>query len=407
MNKNKAKKIFLITIICIITIFSSILIISYTKNYYNEQLYKTLNTYLTKIHKDYPEIEEEIIKDIFNKAQANNKEETENILKKYGVEVQNIEEIIGNHNFIQENFLKILYIYIIGITCIILVFIYYNKKQKKKMQELEKYCQEIIRGEENLELKTQEEGLDSILKNNIYDMTMMLKEKNKDLQESNQKTDKLIADISHQLKTPLTSLNLMNDLLYTDLPEEKKKEFLDNSSKELEKINWLIKTLLNIAKLDSKTIILKKDFYNAKEMLEEIINNFATMCEVYKSNITLTVKEENQIYCDKKWTSEAISNIIKNSIEHKGKNIKIQIEENKIYTQITIIDDGEGIFPKDISHIFDRFYKAENSKSESLGLGLAFAKSIIKNQDGEIRVQSKKENNSWTKFTIKLYKQII
>ena len=275
------------------------------------------------------------------------------------------------------------------------------------MQELEKYCQEIIRGEENLELKTQEEGLDSILKNNIYDMTMMLKEKNKDLQESNQKTDKLIADISHQLKTPLTSLNLMNDLLYTDLPEEKKKEFLDNSSKELEKINWLIKTLLNIAKLDSKTIILKKDFYNAKEMLEEIINNFATMCEVYKSNITLTVKEDNQIYCDKKWTSEAISNIIKNSIEHKGKNIKIQIEENKIYTQITIIDDGEGIFPKDISHIFDRFYKAENSKSESLGLGLAFAKSIIKNQDGEIRVQSKKENNSWTKFTIKLYKQII
>ena len=407
MNKNKAKKIFLITIICIITIFSSILIISYTKNHYNEQLYKTLNTYLTKIHKDYPEIEEEIIKDIFNKAQANNKEETENILKKYGVEVQNIEEIIGNHNFIQENFLKILYIYIIGITCIILVFIYYNKKQKKKMQELEKYCQEIIRGEENLELKAQEEGLDSILKNNIYDMTMMLKEKNKDLQESNQKTDKLIADISHQLKTPLTSLNLMNDLLYTDLPEEKKKEFLDNSSKELEKINWLIKTLLNIAKLDSKTIILKKDFHNAKEMLEEIINNFATMCEVYKSNITLTVKEENQIYCDKKWTSEAISNIIKNSIEHKGKNINIQIEENKIYTQITIIDDGEGISPKDISHIFNRFYKAENSKSESLGLGLAFAKSIIKNQDGEIRVQSKKENNSWTKFTIKLYKQII
>ena len=407
MNKNKAKKIFLITIICIITIFSSILIISYTKNYYNEQLYKTLNTYLSKIHKDYPEIEEEIIKDIFNKAQANNKEETENILKKYGVEVQNIEEIIGNHNFIQENLLKILYIYIIGITCIILVFIYYNKKQKKKMQELEKYCKEIIRGEENLELKTQEEGLDSILKNNIYDMTMMLKEKNKDLQESNQKTEKLIADISHQLKTPLTSLNLMNDLLYTDLPEEKKKEFLDNSSKELEKINWLIKTLLNIAKLDSKTIILKKDFYNAKEMLEEIINNFATMCEVYKSNITLTVKEDNQIYCDKKWTSEAISNIIKNSIEHKGKNINIQIEENKIYTQITIIDDGEGISPKDISHIFNRFYKAENSKSESLGLGLAFAKSIIKNQDGEIRVQSKKENNSWTKFTIKLYKQII
>ena len=407
MNKNKAKKIFLITIICIITIFSSILIISYTKNHYNEQLYKTLNTYLTKIHKDYPEIEEEIIKDIFNKAQANNKEETEDILKKYGVEVQNIEEILGNHNFIQENLLKILYVYIIGITCIILVFIYYNKKQKKKMQELEKYCKEIIRGEENLELKTQEEGLDSILKNNIYDMTMMLKEKNKDLQESNLKTEKLIADISHQLKTPLTSLNLMNDLLYTDLPEEKKKEFLDNSSKELEKINWLIKTLLNIAKLDSKTIILKKDFYNAKEMLEEIINNFATMCEVYKSNITLTVKEDNQIYCDKKWTSEAISNIIKNSIEHKGKNIKIQIEENKIYTQITIIDDGEGIFPKDISHIFDRFYKAENSKSESLGLGLAFAKSIIKNQDGEIRVQSKKENNSWTKFTIKLYKQII
>ena len=141
---------------------------------------------------------------------------------------------------------------------------------------------------------------------------------------------------------------------------------------------------------------------NAEEMLKEIQNNFKAMCEAYNANITVKADKYCNIYCDKKWTEEAISNIIKNAIEHGSKNINITSEENRIFTQIEISDDGEGISEKDINHIFDRFYKSENSKEESLGLGLAFCKSIINNQDGEIKVKS--EKNVGTKFIIKLYK---
>ncbi len=179
---------------------------------------------------------------------------------------------------------------------------------------------------------------------------------------------------------------------------------IKNAKKELEKINWLIKTVLNIAKLDSKTLILAKNNENAYNLCLEVKNNFKAMCEINHANIEIVSNKEETINCDKKWTIEAMNNIVKNAIEHGAKNITIKIEENTIYTKIIIRDNGEGIDKEDLGHIFDRFYKAKNSKESSLGIGLAFCKSIIRNQDGDIRVKSsKKEKDTWTEFTIKLY----
>lgn len=416
-SKYKKREAILVitTLIAIITI--SIISILKIENQYKEEIYNHTNRMLNIIKEIEPEIEDKIINKMFlannekEKSKAENNNLNEDILKKYGITENNISTSKNKIETINKSHYTILTTTIIGLIIIITIFIYYQRKQTKEMKKLDEYCKSIINGNGLLELKEQDEGIEGILKNDIYDMTMMLREKNNILAENNIKTEKLIADISHQLKTPLTSLNLINDLLYDEnLPEEKKKEFLDASSKELEKINWLIKTLLNIAKLDSKTIKLKKEYQDAKEMMEEIKNNFKPLCETYNSKINIHIEENTKIYCDKKWTIEAISNIIKNSIEHKGKNIDITVEENQLYSKITIQDDGEGITKKDISHIFERFYKAENSKSESLGLGLAFCKSIIENQNGEIKVQSSKQKDSshnkkesWTKFEIKLY----
>ena len=145
----------------------------------------------------------------------------------------------------------------VGIIGIIFIFIIYNIKQNKKIKELDKYCKELLKGNYLLDLKEQDESNFSILKNDIYDMTIMLKEKNSILEKNSKDIERLISDISHQLKTPLTALNLINDILYKDLDSKKKEEFLDNAQKELEKINWLVKNILNIAKLDSKTIKTK------------------------------------------------------------------------------------------------------------------------------------------------------
>lgn len=397
-SRYKIKKVTWIIVVLILTVIAVSLSYLHISEKYRNEIYNFYNQVLGSVSEQYPEIEDKLIKDLFISPQTINKD----YLSKYGLDTSNIDIPNSPIDILKDNSLLLTIIFSISTISIAFIFIYYQKKQVNDIKKLDEYCKKIIKGEGALELKSEDESLESVLKNNIYDMTMLLKETNNNLNNNNKGFEKLIADISHQLKTPLTSLSLLNDLLYTDLPEDKKKEFLDASSKELDKIRWLIKTLLNIAKLDSKTLVLKKDNNNAEEMLKEIQNNFKAMCEAYNANITVKADKYCNIYCDKKWTLEAISNIIKNAIEHNSKNINIQVEENRIFTQIQISDDGEGISKKDINHIFERFYKSENSKENSIGLGLAFCKSIINNQDGEIKVESKK--NMGTRFIIKLYK---
>ena len=405
MNTRQNRNLCIYILIILVVIISLIIFtINYIQQRYKESMYIYTNQVVSKVVEKYPEQEEAIIKDIFLNGNIDNTN-VEDILGKYGFNKGNIDIKNNNFNIINKIIILFSIIFVIGILGIICIYTIYIRKQNKKLKDLDKYCKEILKGNYILDLREQDESDFSILKNDIYDMTIMLKEKNILLEKNNKDIEKLIADISHQLKTPLTSLNLINDILYTDLPEEKKKEFLDSSQKELEKINWLIKTVLNIAKLDSKTLILDKKYENAYDLCLEIKNNFKAMCEVNHAKIQITSNKNETILCDKKWTIEALNNIVKNSIEHKGKNIIISIQENNIYTKITIRDDGEGIDKKDLGHIFDRFYKAKNSKQSSLGIGLAFCKSIIRNQDGDIRVKNSKKKETFTEFTIKLYKK--
>ena len=404
-TKQKRKLSIYIGIVLIATILLIIFTIYYIQKNYRESLYLYTNKVISEITKEHPEQEEKIIEEVF----LNNSIEEENIediLSKYGFNEENIDIVNDNFKSIDKLIFMFSLIFIIGILGIIGLYTIYIRKQNQKLKKLDDYCKEILKGNYLLDLKEQDESDFSKLKNDIYDMTIMLKEKNSLLEKNNKDIEKLIADISHQLKTPLTSLNLINDILYTDLPEEKKKEFLDSSQKELEKINWLIKTVLNIAKLDSKTLILDKKNENAYHLCLEVKNNFKAMCEINQADIEIISNKNETINCDKKWTIEAMNNIVKNAIEHGAKTITIKLEENTMYTKITIRDNGEGIDKEDLGHIFDRFYKAKNSKESSLGIGLAFCKSIIRNQDGDIRVKSsKKEEDSWTEFMIKLYKK--
>ncbi len=405
MNTKQKRNLFIyITILLIIIILLAIFAIYYIQKNYKESLYIYANQVMAKIAEEYPEQEEEIVQNIFLNNQGNHKN-VEDILRKYGFSAENIDIENTQFKIIQKVMILFSFFFIIVILGVICIYAIYIRKQNQKLKDLDAYCKEILKGNYIIDLKEQDESDFSKLKNDIHDMTIMLKEKNTLLEKNNQDIEKLIADISHQLKTPLTSLNLINDILYTDLPEGKKKEFLDSSQKELEKIHWLIKTILNIAKLDSKTLILDKKKENAYHLCLEVKNNFKAMCEINHADIEIISNKEETIHCDKKWTIEAMNNIVKNAIEHGAKIITIKLEENTMYTKIIIRDNGEGIDKEDLGHIFDRFYKAKNSKESSLGIGLAFCKSIIRNQDGDIRVKiSKKKEDSWTEFAIKLYK---
>ena len=215
-----------------------------------------------------------------------------------------------------------------------------------------------------------------------------------------------MADISHQLKTPLTSLMVMNDLLQEEENEEKRREFIKTQSSQLDRMNWLIQTLLKLSKLDAGTIELKKEDVAAEELIEEAVKPFAIQFDIRNMKLKTDITKA-MIRCDKNWTVEALQNIIKNCMEHmdEGGVLSVATNDTNIYSEIVIRDTGCGIAKEDLSHVFERFYKGKNAGKDSVGIGLALSKSIVEGQQGEILVNS--EEGIGTKFVIKLYKTII
>ncbi|MBR3661485.1 MAG: HAMP domain-containing histidine kinase, partial [Bacilli bacterium] len=180
-------------------------------------------------------------------------------------------------------------------------------------------------------------------------------------------------------------------------------DFVRDIKRNVVNINFLVQALLKLSKFDANTVHFIKKEYNLKNIVDESIKNVSTLCDLRNINIELTIKNDSKIICDSKWQIEAITNILKNSIDHSKDNQKviINVENNNVYSTVEIIDFGDGISKKDISHIFERFYKGENATSDSIGIGLALAKTIIEEDNGNISVES---NKTGTKFTIKYFK---
>jgi hypothetical protein len=212
----------------------------------------------------------------------------------------------------------------------------------------------------------------------------------------------LLSDISHQLKTPLSSMIVYNDILLNrDLSREQSKTFLINSRNQLLRMNWLIKSMLKLARLDARAI----EFHRKNQSLNETIKCSVEALEekIESAGVRVNFHEEGEITFshDRQWLCEALINIIKNCIEHtqRGGRVDIRSAENPIYKRITISDNGEGIDEKDLPNIFKRFYKAKTSKnSDAIGIGLALSKSILEAHDGIIDVKSKLGDG--TTFTI-------
>lgn len=286
------------------------------------------------------------------------------------------------------------------------LFLIYTKKRYRDIEKLNDYLVRVLEDNEDNEMMDQEEGELSLLKTNIFKTTSTLKYQKELISNDKKNLAAAIADISHQLKTPLTSMMVMNDLLVDEQDENKRCEFLQTQSSQLDRMNWLIQTLLKLSKLDAGTIVLKKEDVSSIELIEEAVKPFGIQFEIrnirFKSDVSdITVR------CDKNWTVEAIQNIIKNCIEHMddGGELSVSTVDTNIYTQLTVKDTGCGIAKEDLPHIFERFYKGKNAGKDSVGIGLALSKSIIEGEQGEITVES--TEGVGTKFIIKFYKTLI
>ena len=291
-------------------------------------------------------------------------------------------------------------------TALLAVFVFYTNKRYWHITELNDYLVKVLAGAEVPEIGSQEEGELSILRTNIYKAATMLKTQNEQLEDDKTQLATALADISHQLKTPLTSMMVMNDLLMDETDEAKREELLRTQSAQLDRMNWLIQTLLKISKLDAGTIVLKKEEAALSELVEEAVRPFLIQMDVRNIACRLDVAKE-EITCDRNWTIEALKNIIKNCIEHMddGGTLSIEADDTNLFSRITIKDNGCGIPPEDLPHIFERFYKGKNAGKDSVGIGLALSKRILEGEHGEITVQS--TEGVGTSFFIRIYKTII
>lgn len=286
------------------------------------------------------------------------------------------------------------------------VYFYNIKKRNDKINELNNYLSLMCSGNFDLDIMDNSEGEMSILKNNLYKIMTLLKTQNEQLN-----TDKLyladsLADISHQLKTPLTSMMVMSDLLKDEKNEDKRNEFLSIIEVQLDKMKWLITNLLKISKLDAGTTEFKHEKFNISPVLEKSLKPFYVTCDIREIEIDNEINDF-EFVGDDNWTGEAIENIIKNCIEHTENNgtIKFFSERTNVYNSLFIQDNGCGIAKEDLPHIFERFYHGKNSSSESVGIGLALAKTVLEKEKGDIIVNS--ELGKGSIFELRFYKTIV
>lgn len=393
------KKHFIILWIVVVIIFFIISFVEY-KSYVRITNNFTNNIISTLVN-NYPDVTEEEIIEIINSSDN----EASDILASFGIDINSMGVLKSiNDNFYRNLIINSIVLLIISIVIFLLIF-FYDKKEKRELDKIIDYLKELNRGNYDLKIDLNSEGILSILKNEIYTTTVMLRE-----MASREYLDKItlkenLANISHQLKTPLTSIAILVDNLCDEEVDKKTElEFLNDIKRQVDNINYLVIVLLKLSRFDANVITFKKDNINVKKLILECMKNLDVIREVKNINIHVSGANDVEFIGDYKWESEAISNIIKNAIEHtlNDKNIYISFKDKSIYTEIIIEDEGLGMSEKEKNRIFERFYKGSSTNSNNFGIGLSLAKEIITKDNGKIIVKS--EVNKGTKFIIRYYK---
>ncbi|MCY6355954.1 sensor histidine kinase [Clostridium sp. ZS2-4] len=336
-----------------------------------------------------------------------NKNETEinkgkKILEQYGY-VEHFKNNFNNYQMFSKVLISVLLL-------IILLFFYFagsvvvsNIIKRKRICDLAEYLYDINQGIYRMATEKKEDEF-SILEDELYKTVMMLRESREKEREEKEKLCNNLADISHQLKTPLTSMSLMIELLEDSSIEGEEALYIKSISGQINRLNYLVSSLLTLSKIDADALTLEYKPINLYELICAAVEPLHLMIEKKKQQLFIKDHSDVFFYGDFHWTNEAILNIVKNCSEHVPNEgqISIDCKQNPICTQITIEDNGEGFDKKDIPHLFTRFYKGSNSSKDSVGIGLAVANSIIKKQNGEIIAVNKETGGA--KFIIKFYR---
>lgn len=405
MKNRKYLKKYLIQILIVVIVFliSFIFISKLEYSEYKKNFNYKINGIFLFLQEKYPDITKEDLIEILNSDNSKT-----NILKEYGYDIEIDSLLVQNDKLnVRYNIYKVV---IIGLCLVALIYLFVTSHL-----ESDKEIDKIIRLLEKINHKNYELNIDelsedklSILREEIYKTTIMLKENADNSLKDKINIKNSLQDISHQLKTPLTSINIMLDNISDDpnMSVEVREEFIRHIKREMASITFLVQAILKLSRFESNTITFYPKEVFVQKIIDAVISNVSNLSDLKNICIVVDNRCKGKIKCDFKWQVEALTNILKNAIEYSYNDNKVILEcnDNNLYTEFRIKDFGKGMSTEDIVNIFKRFYKGKNTdiNKDSIGIGLSLSKAIIEKDNGQIVVESKKEKG--TTFIIKYFK---
>ena len=310
--------------------------------------------------------------------------------------------------FIMAFFSKIAAISVLAVSIFLIVsFFIFTKKRYNRLNALSETIDKILHGNDTINIKSFGEGELSILESDVQKMLVRLRDQKDKLEKDRTFLADSIADISHQLRTPLTSINLILSLIEaSDITKERRDELLRELSKLITKTEYLVSVLLKISKIDAGTVQFEKKETDLNALIRKSAEPLLIPMDIKNQKLSINV-DDISLNCDSAWCIEAFGNILKNCTEHTPENgeITVTATNTPIFTEIIITDTGSGFNEEDIPHIFERFYKGRNSSKESFGIGLNLAKMIITAHNGTVKAENSQSGGA--EFTIRFYKQVV
>ncbi|MDE7323182.1 MAG: HAMP domain-containing histidine kinase [Lachnospiraceae bacterium] len=269
-------------------------------------------------------------------------------------------------------------------------FYLFTKARYRRIARLSEQIDMVLHNDEHIYISEADEGELSILQSEIVKMTLRIREQNDALRKEKKHLADSLADISHQLRTPLTSVNIILSLLEKDTDKKEQKAMIREAGELFGQMDFLLASLLKLSRLDAGIVVFKKEQINVSSLVSVSLRPFLISMELHNIQVLAEIPEKIEISGDFRWLSEAFQNIIKNSIESVGNNgiIKIICEDNPLFTEIIFHDDGDGFEEEDLPHLFARFYRGKDADATGYGIGLALCRSIIMRQGGTITARN-------------------
>lgn len=408
-NKDFQKTILGIVICMLVGLLAWNIGVTVTRQQLSKLYYRQVAALMTMVTEQYPEVDTARWIQVLNDDTAEGNEDElqsgKELLQMYGIlsdtmpgiqaeQIQKRLQTAGNLLWL-----------IVDMGILVGVFLY-QRRRNQKVDEFVQYIRRIEQGVYQIPLDENEEEELSELKNELYKITVMLRETAELSKKQKRALSDSVSDISHQLKTPLTSCLILLDNMAesTHMEEGTRRQFVAEITRQLTSVNWLVQVLLKLSRLDAGVVELKEEEIRIQQLLEQAIDKVALLAEWKEISIQVSGEMQAVIRGDERWLQEAFINLIKNAIEHspaKGE-IQITVEDNQVYTGVRIRDYGCGISMEEQKHIFERFYRSSTAKEDSVGIGLALAQEIIKRGNGSLTVES--EVGQGTTFLIKFLK---